>query len=402
VEAGGVNRLIDHSDRRHSLDVLLAALRLGLTSFGGPIAHLGYFREEYVRRRKWLDDETFSELAALVNVLPGPSSSQLGIAIGTLRAGKLGGLLAWVGFTLPSAVLMIAFAYGVGKADVAGAGWLHGLELAAAAVVGLALVAMARTLTPDLPRLLLAAGALVVALAVGGAPVQVALIAAGAAAGLLVLRDPGRPASVHVRVPVGRPLAVGAIGAFVALFVLLPFAGGRVGGHALESFHAFYRAGALVFGGGHVVLPLLDAAIVGPGWVSQEEFLSGYGAVQAVPGPLFTFGSYLGAVQDPEPNGVVGGLLATGAIFLPSFLLLAGIGPIWGAVRSHPRARSGLAGVGAVVVGLLAAALWDPVLTGAVDSVWDALIVLGLFAALHRVPPWLVVPFAAGLGALLF
>jgi chromate transporter len=390
VEAGGVNRLIDHSDRRHSLDVFLAALRLGLTSFGGPIAHLGYFREEYVRRRKWLDDETFSELAALVNVLPGPSSSQLGIAIGTLRAGKLGGLLAWVGFTLPSAVLMIAFAYGVGKADVAGAGWLHGLELAAAAVVGLALVAMARTLTPDLPRLLLAAGALVVALAVGGAPVQVALIAAGAAAGLLVLRDPGRPASVHVRVPVGRPLAVGAIGAFVALFVLLPFAGGRVGGHALESFHAFYRAGALVFGGGHVVLPLLDAAIVG------------YGAVQAVPGPLFTFGSYLGAVQDPEPNGVVGGLLATGAIFLPSFLLLAGIGPIWGAVRSHPRARSGLAGVGAVVVGLLAAALWDPVLTGAVDSVWDALIVLGLFAALHRVPPWLVVPFAAGLGALLF
>jgi chromate transporter len=239
VEAGGVDSLINHPDRRHSLDVFLAALRLGLTSFGGPVAHLGYFREEYVRRRKWLDDETFSELVALVNVLPGPSSSQLGIAIGTMRAGKLGGLLAWLGFTLPSAALMIAFAYGVGKGDVAGAGWLHGLELAAAAVVGVALVAMARTLTPDFPRLLLAASALVVALAVGGAPVQVALIAAGAAAGLLVLRDPGRPASLHVRVPVGRPLAVGAIGAFVALLVLLPFGAGRVGGHALESFHAF-------------------------------------------------------------------------------------------------------------------------------------------------------------------
>jgi chromate transporter len=397
VEAGGVGRV----ERPHRLDVFLVALRLGLTSFGGPVAHLGYFRDEYVRRRRWVDDDTFSELVALVNVLPGPSSSQLGIAIGTLRAGKLGGLLAWLGFTLPSVALMIAFAYGVGHADVAGAGWLHGLELAAAAVVGFALVAMARTLTPDLRRLLLAATTLVVALAVGGAPVQVALILAGAVAGLVLLRDPGRPTSLHLHVPVGRRLAVAAIGALVALLVVLPLAAGRVGGHAVESFDAFFRAGALVFGGGHVVLPLLDAAIVGPGWVAEAEFLSGYGAVQAVPGPLFSFASYLGAIQDPEPNGVAGGLLATCAIFLPSFLVLAGIGPIWSAVRAHPRARSGLAGIGAVVVGLLAAALWNPVLTGTVDSVWDALLVVGLFGALHRVPAWLVVPLAAGLGALL-
>jgi chromate transporter len=398
VEAGGVGL---EPDRRHAPDVFLAALRLGLTSFGGPVAHLGYFRQEYVVRRRWLDDEMFSELVALANVLPGPSSSQLGIAIGSLRAGKLGGLLAWIGFTLPSAVLMVAFAYGVASADVQDAGWLNGLELAAAAAVAFALLAMARALTPDLRRLLLATGAAVVALTVGGAPIQVVLIALGAVAGFWLVPDPGRKPVLHVRVPIGRSVALGALVLFATLLVVLPLAAGRIGGHAVESFHAFYRAGALVFGGGHVVLPLLDASVVQPGWVGSDEFVAGYGAVQAVPGPLFTFSAYLGAIQDPEPNGVAGALLATVAIFLPSFLVLAGIGPIWSAVRAHPLARRGLAGIGAVVVGLLAAALWDPVLTGAVHSVWDALLVVVLFAGLRFLPPWVIVLGAAALGAVL-
>jgi chromate transporter len=381
-------------------EVLLAALRLGVTSFGGPIAHIGYFRDEYVRRRGWLDDAAFSELVALANVLPGPSSSQLGIAIGALRAGKLGGLAAWIGFTLPSAALMTVFAYGVGRVEVEGAGWLRGLELAAAAVVATAVVQMARTLTPDLLRAVLAAGAAAVVLAVGGAAVQVAVIGAGALAGVALLGAGDAPPAVHVRFPVGRRLAAASLVLFAGLLVALPLLSGRIGGHGLELADAFYRTGALVFGGGHVVLPLLDAAVVQPGWVTSEEFLAGYGAVQAMPGPLFTFASYLGAVQGPEPNGVAGSALATVAIFAPSFLLLAGIGPLWSAYRGHPRVRAALAGVGAAVVGLLAAALWDPVLTGAVDSVGDAALAGGFLVALRLVPVWAVVAAAAGLGAL--
>jgi chromate transporter len=377
---------------------LLAALRLGTTSFGGPIAHIGYFREEYVRRRRWLDDAAFSELVALANVLPGPSSSQLGIAIGALRAGRLGGLAAWVGFTLPSAVVMTALAYGVGRVDVADAGWLHGLELAAVAVVATAVVQLARSLTPDLLRASLAVLAGAIVLAVGGSAIQVVVIAGGALAGVALLRGGARPAGVRIRFPVGRGLAVGALAGFAVLLVLLPVLA-RAGGHGLETASAFYRAGALVFGGGHVVLPLLDAAVVAPGWVSQQEFLAGYGAAQALPGPLFAFSSYLGAVQEPEPNGVAGAAIATVAIFAPSFLLLAGIGPLWSTFRAHPRVRAALAGVGAAVVGLLAAALWNPVLTSSVDSVWDVLLALVFVAALRVAPAWLVVAAAAAVGA---
>jgi chromate transporter len=379
---------------------LLAALRLGTTSFGGPVAHIGYFREEYVQRRNWLDDGAFSELVALASVLPGPSSSQLGIAIGALRAGRLGGLAAWVGFTLPSAVVMTAFAYGVGHVDVADAGWLHGLELAAVAVVATAVVQLARSLTPDLLRASLAVVAAAVVLAVGGSAIQVAVIAGGALAGVTLLRGGTRPADVSIRFPVGRRLAVGSLATFGLLLVLLPILA-RVGGHGLETASAFYRSGALVFGGGHVVLPLLDAAVVEPGWVSQQEFLAGYGAAQALPGPLFAFSSYLGAVQSPEPNGVGGAAIATVAIFAPSFLLLAGIGPLWSAFRAQPRVRGALAGVGAAVVGLLAAALWDPVLTSSVDSTWDVLLALVFVAALRVAPAWLVVVAAAAIGAAL-
>jgi chromate transporter len=382
-------------------EVFLAALCLGLTSFGGPIAHIGYFRDEYVRRRRWLDDAAFSELVALVNVLPGPSSSQLGIAIGALRAGKLGGLAAWLGFTLPSAAAMTAFAYGVGRVDVADAGWLHGLELAAAAVVATAVYQLARSLTPDVLRAALAVAAAAVVLSVGGAAIQVAVIGAGALAGVFLLRGGEPPADVRIRFPVGRRLAVGSLVLLVALLAILPVLG-RVGGHGVELANAFFRTGALVFGGGHVVLPLLDAAVVQPGWVSQEEFLAGYGAVQAMPGPLFTFSSYLGAVQQPEPNGVGGAAIATLAIFAPSFLLLAGIAPLWSTFRSHPRVRAGLAGVGAAVVGLLAAALWNPVLTGSVDNGWDLLLVVVFVAGLRFAPAWLVVAVAAAVGAAVF
>lgn len=398
MEAGGVTL----GARGSAAEVFLVAFRLGMTAFGGPVAHVGYFRDEYVGRRRWLDDQAFSELVALANVLPGPSSSQLGMAVGALRAGKLGALAAWLGFTLPSAALMTAFALGVSGADVEGAGWLHGLELAATAVVATALVQMARSLAPDLLRLALAAAAAAVVLAVGGSAVQVAAIAGGALAGVLVLRGGDEPAAVRVRFPVGRGLAVMSLAVFAALLAALPLASGRVGGHALELVDAFYRAGALVFGGGHVVLPLLDAAVVEPGWVSREEFLAGYGAVQAMPGPLFTFASYLGAAGGPEPNGVAGSALATVAIFLPSFLLLAALGPLWGAYRARPGVRAALAGVGAAVVGLLAAALWDPVLTGAVDSTWDALLAVAFLAALRLLPIWAVVLVAAGLGAVLF
>jgi chromate transporter len=380
----------------------VVALRLGLTSFGGPVAHVAYFRDEYVGRRGWLDDRAFSELVALANVLPGPSSSQLGMAVGALRAGKLGALAAWLGFTLPSAAAMTAFALGLGGADVESAGWLHGLELAAVAVVATALVQMTRTLAPDAARLVLSAVVTAALLALGGTAVQVLAIAAGALAGVLLLRGGEEPAAVHVRFPVGRRLATASLALFAALLMALPLASGRVGGHVLELVDAFYRAGALVFGGGHVVLPLLDAAVVAPGWVSRDEFLAGYAAVQAMPGPLFTFASYLGAAGGPEPNGVAGSVLATVAIFLPSFLLLAGVGPLWSAYRGRPGIRAALGGVGAAVVGLLAAALWDPVLTGAVDSTWDALLAVAFLAALRLVPVWAVVLAAAAAGAVLF
>jgi chromate transporter len=303
-----------------------------------------------------------------------------------------------VGFTLPSAVVMTALAYGVGRVDVADAGWLHGLELAAVAVVATAVVQLARSLTPDLLRASLAVLAGAIVLAVGGSAIQVVVIAGGALAGVALLRGGARPAGVRIRFPVGGGLAVGALAGFAVLLVLLPVLA-RAGGHGLETASAFYRAGALVFGGGHVVLPLLDAAVVAPGWVSQQEFLAGYGAAQALPGPLFAFSSYLGAVQEPEPNGVAGAAIATVAIFAPSFLLLAGIGPLWSTFRAHPRVRAALAGVGAAVVGLLAAALWNPVLTSSVDSVWDVLLALVFVAALRVAPAWLVVAAAAAVGA---
>ena len=385
-------------------EVLLTAGWLGLTSFGGPVAHIGYFREAYVVRKCWLDEETFAGLVALCQFLPGPASSQLGIAIGIRRAGLLGGFAAWLAFTLPSAAALILFAYGVQSlGDQTNAGWLQGLKVVAVAVVALALWGMARTLAPDRPRVTIAALAVIALLAAPGIAAQLAVIAGGGLLGLALLRtDDSSPAQADAQR--GTPwLAVAALLAFFALLIALPVAARLVDVGALAVADSFYRAGSLVFGGGHVVLPLLEAEVVPPGWVTKDEFIAGYGAAQAVPGPLFTFAGYLGAAMEVVAPRWLGGLLALGAIFLPSFFLVAGVLPFWERLRGVVRVRRALMGVNAAVVGLLLAALYDPVWTSAIRAPEDFALAVGAFAllAFWRVPPWAVVALAAGAGALL-
>ncbi|MBZ9711942.1 chromate efflux transporter [Deinococcus multiflagellatus] len=384
------------------LEVLLVFGRLGLTSFGGPVAHLGYFREEFVRRRRWLDEGSYAELVALCQFLPGPASSQVGMALGIQRAGLPGALAAWLGFTLPSAALLALFALGVRAAgDLGGAGWLHGLKLVAVAVVAQAVLGMARSLTPDRPRALLALGTAAVTLL---APWTLTPVLLMGAAGLIGWRFLNRGAredpTTGMAWPSTLPRRVGTacLGLFGALLLGLPLLREVVGGPVLGMLDSFYRAGALVFGGGHVVLPLLEAEVVSPGWVTPDAFLAGYGAAQAVPGPLFTFSAYLGAVANVGLSPLVAAGLALGAIFLPAFLLVAGALPFWGRWRTCPGAQAALQGVNAAVVGVLLSALYTPVFTAAVGSPLDFAVVLVAFAALEhgRLPPWLVV----GLGAL--
>lgn len=382
-------------------EVFAVALRLGLTSFGGPVAHVGYFRDEYVRRRAWLGEQELAELIPVTNVLPGPSSSQLGIAVGTLRAGPLGGLASWAGFTLPSAVALTVLALVVGASDVSGAGWVHGLELVPVPVVLLAVLAMRRSLAPDAARLALAAAALAVVLVVGGAAGQGAALALGAIVGVVAFRGSTSP-TLRLRFGGGRVVALGCLAALVALLLGLPVLRGATGADAVALVDAMVRSGSFVFGGGHVVLPLLDQAVVEPGWVTQEQFLAGYGLAQAMPGPLFTFSAYLGAIQGPAPNGVAGAAIALGAIFLPSFLLLGGVLPLWSSVRRHSVIQAGLVGVGAAVVGLLAAALWSPVVTTSINDAKDAVFALALLVLVRLLPVWVVVPIAAAAGALVF
>ncbi len=381
-------------------EVFAVALRLGLTSFGGPIAHLGYFRHEYVERQRWLDEAAFADLVALCQALPGPASSQLGIAIGTRRAGLLGGLAAWLGFTLPSAIALIGFGLATGSLELAGAGWVHGLKLAAVAVVAQAVWAMARALTPDWPRRALAAVAAFVALVWTTPITQVAVIVGAGLIGRLALRPPAIAGSDPAPSRLPRRIGVVALAGFVGFLVGLPLARALVPSQALAMADAFYRSGALVFGGGHVVLPLLHATVVEPGWVTTDAFLAGYGATQAVPGPLFTFAAYLGAVASIPPNGVVGAVLALGAIFLPSFLLVFGTLPFWDALRSAAGWRRALAGTNAAVVGILAAALVDPVASSAIGNLGDAAVAIGALALLatRRVPPIAVVGLCAVVG----
>jgi chromate transporter len=390
--------------RGSALEVLRVATRLGLTSFGGPVAHLGYFHDEYVVRRKWLDEHSYADLVALCQFLPGPASSQVGIAIGILRARLLGGLMAWLGFTLPSAAALLLFAYGLQRAgDVAGAGWLHGLKIAAVAVVAFAVWGMARSLAPDRARASITIAAALVALTWPAAAGQVLIIAVAGLVGWRFLPATGGPPSLHLRVPISHRLGVAAWVLFFGLLFLAPLLRGLSDSHALALFDSFYRVGSLVFGGGHVLLPLLQAEVVPPGWVTQSDFIAGYGATQAVPGPLSTFAAYLGAVETPQPNGVAGGALALAAIFLPSFLLVIGALPLWGVVRGRTGFQAALKGINAAVVGLLLAALYTPVWTSAILTPGDfglALLAFGLLA-FWKAPPWLVVVIAAAGGALL-
>ena len=385
------------------LEVLRVATRLGLTCFGGPVAHLGYFREEYVARRRWLDEATYADLVALCQFLPGPASSQVGIAIGITRAGLLGGVAAWLGFTLPSAIALVAFAYGLRELGVADAGWLHGLKVAAVAVVALAVWGMARSLAPDRERATIAIVSAVCALLWPTGVGQVAIITVAALVGWRFL--PGAIAALTTRssVAIGRGLGAAMLALFFVLLIVLPVVRQVVDSQALAVFDSFFRVGSLVFGGGHVVLPLLQAEVVPPGWVTSEEFVAGYGAAQAVPGPLFSFAAYLGAVMGPRPNGLAGAALALVAIFLPSFFMVVGALPFWDALRGRASFQSALRGVNAAVVGLLLAALYHPVWASAIQGPADAGLALAAFGllAFWKAPPWLVVIFAAAGGALI-
>jgi chromate transporter len=395
----------DGAPRRGSfLEVLGVFLRLGFISFGGPIAHLGYFHEAFVNRRRWLDERAYADLVALCQFLPGPASSQVGLSIGLLRAGYPGALAAWLGFTLPSAIVLVLFAYGVTAAEGLGeAGWLHGLKLAAVAIVAQAVWKMANGLCPDRTRATFAIVAAILVTAVPTAAGQIGAMALGGLAGWRLIRDPAGEGGFAPAVPVGRRTGAVLLGIFAALLGGLPLAAAVTDVRALDLFDAFYRAGSLVFGGGHVVLPLLESSVVAPGWVTQDDFLAGYGAAQAIPGPLFTFSAYLGAVARPEPNGALGAALCLVGIFLPSVFLVFGILPFWERLRSMATAQSILRGINAAVVGVLLAALYDPVFTGAVLTPADFAVAIAAFLLLEiwKTPPWAVVALCAASGAAL-
>lgn len=373
-------------------EVFRAFLKLGLTAFGGPVAHLGYFREEFVQRRHWLSDAAYADLVALCQFLPGPASSQVGFALGLLRGGALGALCAWLAFTLPSALLLLLFAYGADwYGGPFGQSVVHGLKLVAVAIVAQAVWGMARNLCPDLPRALIAVAAAAMMLILASAAAQILVIAGGALAGWWFCRHV-RPKEVgELRFPVSRRAGATALILFFAMLIGLPLLLTAWSPPMLDIFEAFYRAGALVFGGGHVVLPLLEARVVGQGWTTPDVFLAGYGAAQAVPGPLFTFAAYLGAVVSDQP--LLGATCALIGIFLPGFLLLVGVLPFWDALRARPIAHAIMAGTNAAVIGILAAALYRPVWTSAIDAPLDVAIAIAGFLLLifARLPPWSVV-----------
>lgn len=377
-------------------------LKLGLTSFGGPIAHLGYYRHEFVERRKWLAEAAYADLVALCNFLPGPASSQIGMALGISQAGLAGGVAAWMGFTLPSAFALIAFAYGFEALGVAAdAGWLHGLKVVAVAVIAQAVWGMGKSLCPDRFRATLAILAALIVFAVPGATGQIAAIVLGGLAGWRCFTPAALAERPDMRFPIGRRAAFAAWILFLGLLLVLPGLALATHSHALALADSFYRTGSLVFGGGHVVLPLIRNEVVPPGWVSDEVFLAGYGAAQAVPGPLFTFAAYLGSVMAPQPNGIAGGMLCLVAIFLPGFLLVVGALPFWEAMRGRRWVQAAMGGVNAAVVGILFAALYDPVWITSVRSTKDMALALAAFGllAFWKLPPVYVVALTALGGA---
>jgi chromate transporter len=391
--------------RTHSpLEVLRVFLKLGLTSFGGPVAHIGYFREEFVVRRGWLDDASFSDLVALCQFLPGPASSQVGFSIGLIRAGYLGALAAWTGFTLPSAIALLLFAYGAtGLGGPVGLGLLHGLKLVAVAIVAQAIWGMARTLCPDRQRASIAGIATLIVLFSTSSGGQIAAIVFGAIAGFWLCRAPSPASAGAIVVPVSRKAGIASLVIFVLLLTGLPLLRGFGSSPGVALFDAFYRSGALVFGGGHVVLPLLRSAFVAPGWVSDDAFLAGYGAAQAIPGPLFTFAAYLGAVAEPSPHGMTGAALGLIGIFLPGILILIGTLPFWETFRARGEAQAAMRGINAAVVGILCGAFYDPVWTSSVKTTGDFGVALIGFVLLimWRTPPLLVVVIGAVAGVAL-
>ncbi|ABS17359.1 MULTISPECIES: chromate efflux transporter [Hyphomicrobiales] len=385
-------------------EVFTTFLKLGFTSFGGPIAHLGYFRDELVSRRKWIDEQGYADLVALSQFLPGPASSQVGFALGLLRGGPLGALAAWAAFTLPSALLLVLFAYGAAAfGGPVGGGVITGLKIVAVAIVAQAVWGMARNLCPDRERATIALGAVLIIVLVAGALGQVAAIAAGAAAGLLFCRNHHKAITRHIEFPVSRTFGAVSLVLFFALLIGLPILAPAIPSQELAVFDSFYRAGSLVFGGGHVVLPLLETEVVKSGWVSHDQFLAGYGAAQAVPGPLFTFAAYLGTVLGPEPNGLIGASIALIAVFLPGFLILLGVIPFWDSFRKRDSAQALMRGANAAVVGILGAALYDPVFTSAIVGPYQFALALTCFVLLMtwKIVPWIVVLAAAAGGVLI-
>ncbi|WP_431796212.1 chromate efflux transporter [Microbacterium enclense] len=386
-------------------EVFLAFLRLGVTSFGGPIAHLGYFRDDLVSRRRWMDDRAYADLVALCQFLPGPASSQVGFAMGLQRAGFLGAVAAFLAFTLPSAVLLVAFAAGASLfGGPVGDGILDGLKIVAVAIVAQAVWGMARSLTPDAPRAGIAVVAAALAVFAPGSVGQVGALAIGIVAGLVLLRGAAeQPGESLPSFGVSRAVGIGCLAVAALALVGLPVLAAATGSGVIALADAFFRSGALVFGGGHVVLPLLQAEVVQTGWVSPDAFLAGYGAAQAVPGPLFTFAAYLGSVSAVGPGGIVGAAVALAAIFLPGFLILVGVLPFWDALRERPRVRAAMRGANAAVVGILGAALYTPVFTTAVTGPGPFVLALVGFVLLtaFRIPAWIVVIVGAVGGILL-
>jgi len=384
-------------------EVFAAFLKLGLTSFGGPIAHLGYFRAEFVERRKWLNESSYADVVALCQFLPGPASSQVGFTLGILRGnGLLGGLAAWFAFTMPSAIILFAFALGAtALTGPIAEGILHGLKLVAVAVVAQAIWGMANSLTPDRERVAIALVAVAIVVFVGGSVGQISAIVIGAIAGLRLCRADGPAPTGHLSLSVSRRAGMVALALFAILFVIAPLLTARTGSHGFALFDAFYRSGSLVFGGGHVVLPLLQAETVTPGWISNADFLAGYGVAQAMPGPLFTFAAYLGAVMGPPPNGLAGATIALVALSLPGLLLVYGMLPFWDMLRLRPTAQAAMRGTNAAVVGILGAALYSPVWTNAVLTPRDFAVALTGFLLLTvwKLAPWIVVVLLAAAGA---
>ena len=381
------------------LEILLVSTRLGLTSFGGPTAHLGYFHEEYVRRRKWMDEKSYADLVALAQFLPGPASSQVGIGIGVMRAGVLGGIVSFLGFTLPSVIALILFALLLTGFDIGNAGWIHGLKIVAVAVVAHAILSMAKNLTPDLRRKAIALFALIGTLVWQTAFTQVGVILIAALFGFLLYKQHEKDEEVSTRFPITKRVSAICLLLFFGLLIFLPIIREMTGSYWVAMFDSFYRSGSLVFGGGHVVLPLLEQEFVPTGWLSEESFLAGYGATQAVPGPLFTFAAYLGAVM----KGWQGGLIATIAVFLPAFLLILGALPFWDSLRNNPNIKGAIMGVNAAVVGILISALYNPILTSSILRPIDFALASILFSMLvyWKLPPWIVVLTGAIGGSLM-